>query len=68
MHFDFVQPPKKKGKGKKGAKARSPTLVNGLTIDESTKDQVQRRKCDGGLCNANMTSPLRLWGGAGVSG
>lgn len=49
MHFDFAQPPKKKGKGKKGAKARSPTLVNGLTIDESTKDQVQRRKCDGAM-------------------
>lgn len=41
MRWDFVQPPKKKGKGKKGAKARSPTLVNGLTIDESTKDQVR---------------------------
>lgn len=40
MHCDCVQPPKKKGKGKKGAKARSPTMVNGLTIDESTKDQV----------------------------
>uniref|UniRef100_H3CV81 Dynein regulatory complex subunit 4 n=1 Tax=Tetraodon nigroviridis TaxID=99883 RepID=H3CV81_TETNG len=35
------QPPKNKGKGKKPAKARSPVLINGLTKEEMSKEQME---------------------------
>ncbi|XP_072236608.1 dynein regulatory complex subunit 4-like [Leuresthes tenuis] len=34
-------PPKKKGSGKKPAKARTPTLINGLTKEEMSKEQLE---------------------------
>ncbi|TWW68116.1 Growth arrest-specific protein 8 [Takifugu flavidus] len=36
-----LQPPKNKGKSKKPAKARSPVLINGLTKDELSKEQME---------------------------
>lgn len=39
----FVQPPKKKGgkkKGKKGAKAKTPMVIDGVSVEEMTKEQV----------------------------
>lgn len=36
-----VQPPKNKGTSKNPAKARTPTLINGLTKEEMSKEQVR---------------------------
>ncbi|KAM9366970.1 dynein regulatory complex subunit 4-like [Symphorus nematophorus] len=36
-----VQPPKKKGSSKKPAKPRTPTLIDGLTKEEMSKDQLE---------------------------
>ncbi len=41
----FFQPPKKKGGGKKGkkkksAKAKTPTVIDGVSTEEMSKDQV----------------------------
>uniref|UniRef100_A0A665UX55 Dynein regulatory complex subunit 4 n=1 Tax=Echeneis naucrates TaxID=173247 RepID=A0A665UX55_ECHNA len=37
----FDQPPKNKGAGKKTAKTRTPTLIDGLTKDEMSKEQLE---------------------------
>eukprot|EP00066_Takifugu_rubripes_P019398 XP_011608664.1 PREDICTED: growth arrest-specific protein 8-like [Takifugu rubripes] len=41
MRCNNTQPPKNKGKSKKPAKARSPVLINGLTKDELSKEQME---------------------------
>ncbi|CAG5855209.1 unnamed protein product [Menidia menidia] len=40
LFFPF-QPPKKKGSGKKSAKPKTPTLIDGLTKEEISKEQVR---------------------------
>lgn len=37
----FVQPPKRKSSSKKPAKATTPTLIDGLTKEEMSKEQVR---------------------------
>lgn len=37
-----AQPPKTKGAGKKAAKVRTPTLIDGLTKEEMSKEQVSK--------------------------
>lgn len=46
-----VQPPKNKGTSKKPAKARTDTLIDGLTKDEMSKEQV----------SAEVLSGLKVW-------
>uniref|UniRef100_A0A3B4Z1G1 Uncharacterized protein n=1 Tax=Stegastes partitus TaxID=144197 RepID=A0A3B4Z1G1_9TELE len=38
------QPPKRKSTGKKPAKARTPTLIDGLTKEEMSKEQVRLQR------------------------
>ncbi|KAM6943601.1 dynein regulatory complex subunit 4, partial [Xenentodon cancila] len=37
----FFQPSKKKGTSQKSAKAKTPTLINGLTVEEMSKEQIE---------------------------
>lgn len=40
----FVQPPKRKSSSKKPAKATTPTLIDGLTKEEMSKEQVRAKQ------------------------
>ena len=40
----FVQPPKRKSSSKNPEKARTPTLIDGLTKEEMSKEQVRAQQ------------------------